>query len=803
MRKLVLFFVYSFFVVASLFAVKAYSGLLSYTQPDGSIVNYYLCGDENFNYMLSEDGALLTFDNLDYLVSAELSTNGVIQPSLKRTRFETVAKDLESIMKRRVDKVYSPQYRASSNKGYPLTGSPKSLVILVNFSDVEFKSSTANQDFFRLLNEVGYSDNDGRGSARDYFRNASNGVFEPEFVVVGPYTLPKERKYYGEKSGANVDKRPANMIVDACAAADTDIDFNDFDENGDGYVDNVFVYYAGHNQAEGGGVNTIWPHRAYISADVKYDGVRLGDYACTSELKSSSGNFMCGIGTFVHEFGHVLSLPDLYDTEYSGHNTLGSWDVMDNGSYNNSGRMPPTYSAYERFYLGWLQPKQLSDDMFTELEPISVSNSAYLVAATQHNMNGMSPDPKEFFLIENRSQLNNDGVPAEGLLITRIVYGVNKWNSNTVNNNSHAMGVEICCAAGNTTQPMKNVFPGNAKVTNYQFELRNGTILDKGLSKIVKTGDIVSFVYGSVENIPSLSFAGDDLQTFDIPVGEEQIKQLNIKGFGVAGDVHLLLKSDNYSIRQANTNNDFVDKLTFAVGLDSTLDVVVDIKYAPKEYTYSNYVSESMLLTTVDYEKPITLRGCAPRPIYVTPPVARDAENVSPYTFVAVWDSVFDATEYLLSVYTISGVDTNFVCIDKVVSAEKSNQIKCEVGDLFGDTEYKYRVKASDKDLYGRYENVTDYSNEISVTTLSGFGIESRKLDVLKDGDRYMIYLPVVDENHSIFIYSMDGRLIASVPVLSNVVEVPQLASNKVYVLKYASNDGIKRKSKVIKLYYE
>ena len=105
--------------------------------------------------------------------------------------------------------------------------------------------------------------------------------------------------------------------------------------------------------------------------------------------------------------------------------------------------------------------------------------------------------------------------------------------------------------------------------------------------------------------------------------------------------------------------------------------------------------------------------------------------------------------------------------------------------------------------MYGRYENVTDYSNEIAVTTLPGFGAESRKLDVLKDGDKYMIYLSVVDENHSIFIYSIDGRLITSVPVLSNVVEVPQLASNKVYVLKYASNDGIKRKSKVIKLYYE
>jgi hypothetical protein len=66
-----------------------------------------------------------------------------------------------------------------------------------------------------------------------------------------------------------------------------------------------------------------------------------------------------------------------------------------------------------------------------------------------------------------------------------------------------------------------------------------------------------------------------------------------------------------------------------------------------------------------------------------------------------------------------------------------------------------------------------------------------------------VVYLPVVDENHSIFIYTTDGRFIASVPVSSNVVELPQLASNRVYILKYASNDGIKRKSKVIKLYYE
>lgn len=788
---------------SSLWAVKAYPGMLSYKQPDGSLINYFLRGDENFSYMISEDGYLLMFDDSSKLVYAGLDSNGKFFPSLQKIKFETVKSDLEVITINRSTKTYAPQRRASSNKGYPLTGSPKSLVILVNYSDVEFHSSTAKQDFFDLLNKVNYSDNDAKGSARDYFRNASNGVFDPEFVVVGPYTLPNERKFYGEKSGDDQDKRPGNMIVDACAAADADIDFNDFDENGDGYIDNVFVYYAGHNQAEGGGVNTVWPHRSYIVSEVSFDGVRLGDYACTSELKTASGTFMCGIGTFVHEFGHVLSLPDLYDTNYSGHETLDSWDVMDQGSYNSSGRIPPTYSAYERFFLGWLTPKQLMNDIAVELEPISVSNSAFLVAAEPHNMDGGAPSPKEFFMIENRSQINNDGVPAEGLLITRIVYSEKKWSYNTVNNDPRAMGVEICRAAGKITQPKKNVFPGSEKVTTYQFKLRNGTVLDKSLSGIVKTSDIVSFVYGNLNCLPVIKFNGDDLQSFSAVVGEEQIKRLNIKGDSIVGDIKLMLNSTNYSIRKAGTDDEFADNLLFAADADSTIDVNVEIKYAPKVYTYSNYIAETLLLTAQNYEKPIVLRGCAPRPVYVIAPTAYAAEDVSPYTFTAVWDTVFDATEYLLSVYSVEGVDTNFVLTDEIVLAENSNQMKFTVGNLLGGTEYKYRVKASDKDLYGRYENVTDYSNEIAVTTLPGFGAESRKLDVLKDGDKYMIYLPVVDENHSIFIYSIDGRLITSVPVLSNVVEVPQLASNKVYVLKYASNDGIKRKSKVIKLYYE
>ncbi len=102
------------------------------------------------------------------------------------------------------------------------------------------------------------------------------------------------------------------MVVDACSLAEAaGIDFKQYDTDGNGTIDNVFIYYAGHNEAEGADENTIWPHRSTVqNASAIVSGVRIYDYACTSELRGRSGVSMCGIGTFCHEFGHVLGLPD-------------------------------------------------------------------------------------------------------------------------------------------------------------------------------------------------------------------------------------------------------------------------------------------------------------------------------------------------------------------------------------------------------------------------------------------------------------------------------------------------------------
>ena len=196
------------------------------------------------------------------------------------------------------------------------------------------------------------------------------------------------------------------MTAIGAAADAAGLDFTQYDTDGDGYVDNVFVYYAGYNEAEGGAANTIWPHRwsvsdAGITSGITFDGKKINDYSCTSELKGTSGTNMCGIGTFCHEFGHVLGLPDFYDTSGTQSNTLDEWDIMDYGAYSNSGCTPPAYSAYERFFLGYLTPQQINTASDITLQPM------YLGTTQPANTNQQASSYRDWETDRKSTRLNS------------------------------------------------------------------------------------------------------------------------------------------------------------------------------------------------------------------------------------------------------------------------------------------------------------------------------------------------------------------------------------------------------------
>lgn len=486
----------SLFIPQGAEAKPAKQGIIMCELPDGTELPTRLVGDEFAHRTLSEDGYVLVYDADGYLnygvfdgtqiVSSGRRAVAVANRTAQDIAFlNTIDKDglLQQASnldvkhaEMRRSRMASPRYnnpqKANTSQGidllfteYPSKGSPKALVILVEFQDKAFSVENPHEYFEKQLNEKGYSVNGATGSALDFFTENSNGQFTPQFDLYGPVKVSKNMSYYGGNDAYGNDKAPEEMVSEACTLLDAEVDFSQYDTDGDGFVDNVYVYYAGYGEADGGGNNTVWPHSynlTYAGINCKLDGVTVDRYACSNEVDRTARR-PDGIGTFVHEFSHVMGLPDLYDTVYSYQCfTPGSWSTLDYGPYNNNGRTPPNYGVYERYSLGWLEPLRFSGTGSREriLEPIT-SNQAYLIPTTNRN---------EFMLVEMRKQEGWDKyIPNSGMLVWRINYSRTKWRNNTVNNTATNQGVDIIEADNKQDEYNRpgDCFPGSANVTSF------------------------------------------------------------------------------------------------------------------------------------------------------------------------------------------------------------------------------------------------------------------------------------------------------------------------------------------------
>ncbi|MBR6550467.1 MAG: M6 family metalloprotease domain-containing protein [Paludibacteraceae bacterium] len=490
MKKLSIL-VFIFTMATAAWAVPARRGGIIKTQPDGSEVTIYQHGDEHFHWMTNENGEWLKVD-IDgfYRVTEALS-----------------AEEIEA------KRMAAPKRVAQAAS--PLNIAPRGLVILVNFQDVKFTTSKAEMD--SMLTGENYSRSysykynlrnykiTSEGSARKYFYDSSNGQYNPQFDVVGPVTVSQNVSYYGGNDRNGNDKNPGKMVAEACRLVDDSVDFSLYDNNGDGYVDFVYVIYAGYGEADGGAASTIWPHQYYVSM---YEYVRLDNkiidlYACGNELDNHSKKHT-GIGTFCHEFSHVLGLPDMYETTGNGtHKTLGQWDILDYGPYNNDGNTPPTYSAYERFFMGWLEPRLITEPENVTLGELQSSNEALLISATdQHNLVGNNPNPTTFYLLENRQQTGwDEHIPGHGMMLTKVQYNSNKWAKNEVNNKSTSMGVDLIEADGKTPDSSSSGYDGKPGDLFPKGATEYTKIADHPIEIITEEDGVIRFKYkGGVED---------------------------------------------------------------------------------------------------------------------------------------------------------------------------------------------------------------------------------------------------------------------------------------------------------------
>ena len=343
--------------------------------------------------------------------------------------------------------------RAEFGKPTQYVGSKRGLIILMEFPNLKFINKNKNGktfDVHDMWNDLANKENlkavNGvlvNGSIRDYFVAQSYGKFAIDFDVKGPYTAKNKYAYYGRNvdyGGVSFDDRPYELIIEACKAADPEVDFKDYDWDGDGEVDQVYVVYAGHGEASYDDPELIWPHESIISghtgAPLTLQGMTIDTYACGNELDSSDRIF--GIGTICHEFSHCLGLPDVYDIEYSGETeTPGQFDLMDAGNYNGDGWYPAGYSAFERFFCGWLEPRRVGSVADVgELQPLHLHPDAAIIEQFEGSTN--------YYLVENRVKESWDKfLPSHGLIAWHINYDLEVWKLNRVNVDPNNMGITI------------------------------------------------------------------------------------------------------------------------------------------------------------------------------------------------------------------------------------------------------------------------------------------------------------------------------------------------------------------------
>lgn len=398
-----------------LYAVPAYPKPVRVEQPDGTTLTVRVYGDERFHYATTVDGYNLVGDNGVFYYAqvrgTQLVSTGVkAHDPMNRTAEErrilgsvafgyphgVAAAALMNDAAGGVAFGASPVWKeerpvqaaADTNTGEEF----RSLVILVSFNDKDFSIANPQEAFDRMLNQPGYAENNAVGSARDYYMDNSNGKFQPHFDVVGPFRLDQSVYAY---SGDEIQ-----FITDACNAAEkSGVDFSPYIE-ANGNLRDVFIFYAGYNAAETGDRSYLWPARIFFQdpnvSIGQWGGGYLKSAAYTSELKGGSGAVMAGIGTFCHEFGHILGWPDFYDTDYDQNGTgfnLDVFSLMASGAYVKDGRVPPAITAYERYMVGWAELTEITEEGQYTLEPV-YDDHCYMIRSVNED---------EIFVFEYRN----------------------------------------------------------------------------------------------------------------------------------------------------------------------------------------------------------------------------------------------------------------------------------------------------------------------------------------------------------------------------------------------------------------
>ncbi len=414
------------------FASKAVTSKMTVTLSDGTTRTVSLRGDEHFSFFASSKGEL---------VIREKDNTWRLATSLEQTEARARLAEAEASRAglRKAGSIIA-------DNPFPSTGNPKALVILVSFSDRDFEyPADSIKALFNSEDTNGETGMKSYGSLAGFMDFCSGGQFRPEFDFAGPYQLDGTVEYYGQNANGS-DSNYSQFIKDSCAAADGDVDFSRYDADGDGYVDLVYIVYAGFGENWGENPDwCLWPKSGTGSYGT-YDGVKVNRYGINQELAASDdrtddeGNhYLNGIGVLAHEFCHTMGLFDVYPTEswddvtWYDNQSMEIWSLMDYGENNYNGYYPTPLNAWERELFGWIDIDTLVYTSDVTLTPLMDGGKAYRI------MNDDNED--EYYVLESIPSGEGTGwyrrMRGNGMVVIHVDYDKNYFSNFSNPNNEH------------------------------------------------------------------------------------------------------------------------------------------------------------------------------------------------------------------------------------------------------------------------------------------------------------------------------------------------------------------------------
>lgn len=259
-----------------------------------------------------------------------------------------------------------------------------------------------------------------QGSLNDFFLENSYGNYDVRGGIAGNRWFTSAYNYSSYYDGNYMLSTGYSLADDGVRQVDATVDFSQFDLNGDGHIDALFMVHAGADGADNGNVNCCWSHAipgfGYTTNDgVTIDGVtNVPEFAMVTPTRDTT---MCCIAVMCHELGHLVGLPDLYD--YSRYSWgVGYWGLMGYGAWGAGGNTPwsPSHmEAWSKVEAGFITPEVVTHNLYdVRIPDVETNPACFKVWRAGRNTDTC-------FYLENRRQKGFDTpLPGPGLLIWHI-----------------------------------------------------------------------------------------------------------------------------------------------------------------------------------------------------------------------------------------------------------------------------------------------------------------------------------------------------------------------------------------------